>query len=143
MRRRRPLWRGWQCPPPESARPSTARRRAFGGVHDPTARAAWRALQQLGSIGPACAHDLLRLGIRSVAELRGQDPIALYMRLCELTQSRQDPCVDDTLRCAIAQAERRDLPTKWRQWFHWTPLRGQPAGTWPRELRPRPRRRAR
>jgi predicted DNA-binding transcriptional regulator YafY len=98
-------------------------------------RAAWRAFQALGSIGPACALDLVQLGFRKVEDLRGQDPVELYTRLCELTGARQDPCVEDTLRCAIAQAEAPDLPDKWRQWYHWTPLRGQAAGTWPKELR--------
>jgi predicted DNA-binding transcriptional regulator YafY len=105
------------------------------GPQDPAERAAWKAFQQLGSIGPACALDLVQLGFRAVEELRGTDPNELYTRLCELTGARQDPCVEDTLRCAVAQAERPDLPEKWRQWYHWTPLRGQPAGTWPAELR--------
>lgn len=107
------------------------------GPADPAERAAWKEFQTLGSIGPACALDLVQLGFRKVAELRGQDPNELYARLCELTGSRQDPCVEDTLRCAIAQAEEPGLPDKWKQWFHWTKLRGEPAGTWPKELRRR------
>lgn len=110
------------------------------GPSDPAERAAWQEFQQLGSIGPACALDLVQLGFRSVAELRGTDPNQLYARLCELTGCRQDPCVEDAFRCAIAQAEQPALPDKWRQWFHWTPLRGKPAGTLPAELRRRARR---
>jgi predicted DNA-binding transcriptional regulator YafY len=108
---------------------------------DAAERAAWREFQQLGSIGPACAHDLVQLGFRRIADLRGQDPNALYERLCRLTGARQDPCVEDTLRCAVAQADDPELPAKWRQWHQWTPLRGQPAGTLPRALRPRSKRR--
>ena len=110
------------------------------GPRDPAERAAWQAFQQLGSIGPACALDLVQLGFRSIEQLRGTDPNQLYARLCELTGSRQDPCVEDVLRCAVAQAELPELPDKWRQWFHWTPLRGKPAGTLPAELRRRARR---
>ena len=44
-----------------------------------------KSLEQLPNIGPALA-----------AELRGQDPYALYRRLCEATGQRQDPCVLDT-----------------------------------------------
>lgn len=128
--------------PPTPAPPAPRRPRGKG-PQDPAERAAWRAFQQLGSVGPACALDLVQLGFRSIEELRGQDPNELYVRLCELTNCRQDPCVEDTLRCAIAQAERPELPERWRQWFHWTPLRGQPAGTWPPELRTQPRRRPR
>lgn len=110
-----------------------------GAPADPDERQAWREFQQLGSIGPACARDLVLLGFRRIEELCGQDPNVLYARLCELTGSRQDPCVEDTLRCAIAQAEAPELPAKWKQWFQWTRLRGQPAGTWPPELRRRRR----
>jgi len=106
---------------------------------DAAERAAWREFQQLGSIGPACAHDLVQLGFRRIDDLRGQDPNALYARLCQLTGARQDPCVEDTLRCAVAQADDPQLPAKWRQWHLWTPLRGQPAGARPAELRRRRR----
>ncbi|MBK8980099.1 MAG: WYL domain-containing protein [Planctomycetes bacterium] len=104
---------------------------------DPVERAAWRGFQRLGSVGPACAHDLILLGFRSADELAGQDPVVLYERLCELTGQRQDPCVEDALRCAIAQVEHPDLPPAWRQWFRWTPLRGKPAGALPAALRRR------
>jgi len=110
------------------------------GPRDPTERAAWKSFQQLGSIGPASALDLVQLGFRTIDELRGTDPNQLYARLCELTGTRQDPCVEDVLRCAIAQAEQPELPAKWRQWFHWTALRGKPAGTLPAEVRRRARR---
>ena len=121
--------------PPAQRRPKA---RARGkGPSDPGERAAWREFQQLGSIGPAGALDLLQLGFRRIDELRGQDPNLLHARLCELTGVRQDPCVEDVLRCAIAQAEVAELPDKWKQWFHWTKLRGRPAGTWPKELKRR------
>ena len=53
-------------------------------------------LEQLPNIGPSLAADLRRIGIERPAELRGQDPLALYRRLCEATGQRQDPCVLDT-----------------------------------------------
>jgi len=90
--------------------------------------------QVLGSVSLETARDFVQLGFERVDDLRGQDPIELYRRMCTLTRSRQDPCVEDAFRCAIAQAERPELPPRWRQWFHWTPLRGQPAGTWPAGL---------
>lgn len=116
-----------------------ARRPPAKGPTDPEQRQAWRAFQQLGSVGPATAADFLLLGFRAIAELRGQDPIALYGRICELTGERHDPCVEDAFRCAIAQAEHADLPDDLRQWFRWTPLRGRPAGTLPEGFRPKRR----
>lgn len=102
-----------------------------GAPADADERAAWRTFQQLGSVGPATAGDLVQLGFRRVDELRGQDARELYARMCALTGTRQDPCVEDVFRCVIAQAERPDLPERLQQWHHWTPLRGQPPGTMP------------
>jgi predicted DNA-binding transcriptional regulator YafY len=97
--------------------------------------AALAAFQRLGSVGLECARDFVQLGMRRLEELKGRDPIELYERLCKLTSSRQDPCVEDVLRCAIAQVEHPGLSEHWRVWHHWTPLRGQPRGTLPEELR--------
>lgn len=106
---------------------------------DPAQREAWKRFQELGSVGPACAKDFLALGFTRVEELRGQDAQKLYDRLCELTKTRQDPCVLDVLRCAVVQAEHPHLPAKWRDWWQWTPHRGLPAGQLPPELRSRRR----
>ncbi|MFP5353782.1 MAG: helix-hairpin-helix domain-containing protein [Gemmatimonadota bacterium] len=51
----------------------------------------------LPNVGKAFAEDLRQLGFSSPAQLAGQDPVQLYDRLCELTRTRQDPCVLDTL----------------------------------------------
>lgn len=119
-----------------------ARRAKTGAPTDPEVRAAWRAFQQLPSVGPATADDLVRLGFRRVDELRGQDPRELYERMCVLTACRQDPCVEDVFRCVIAQAEEPDLPEAMKQWYRWTPLRGKPSSARLQELRPRRRKSA-
>ena len=109
---------------------------------DPAQREVWKAFQELGSVGPACAKDFLLLGFRKVSDLKGQDPNRLYTRLCELTKTRQDPCVEDVLRCAVAQAENPALPKKWKDWWSWTPYRGLAAGELPAPLaKARPSRR--
>ena len=61
-------------------------------------------LRDLSGIGPAMLKDFELLGIESVAHLARQNPQKLYNRLCELTGTRQDPCVLDTFTCAVAQA---------------------------------------
>jgi predicted DNA-binding transcriptional regulator YafY len=103
--------------------------------------AALAAFQRLGSIGLECARDLVRLGLMQRADLEGQDANELYARLCKVTHTRQDPCVEDVLRCAIAQVEHPDLPREWRAWHRWTPLRGSPRSALPPELRNRSLRR--
>jgi len=57
-------------------------------------------LEQLPNIGPALAADLRRIGIERPADLRGEDALALYRRLCQVTGQRQDPCVLDTFMAA-------------------------------------------
>jgi len=103
--------------------------------------AALAAFQRLGSIGLECARDLVRLGFMKRKDLAGQDPNELYAHLCKLAHTRQDPCVEDVLRCAIAQVEHSDLPHEWRAWHRWTPLRGTPRGTLPTQLQNRALRR--
>lgn len=93
---------------------------------------ALRELQTLGSIGPACARDLVRLGIRSVADLRGKEATKLYAEMCALDGRRHDPCLEDAFRCAIAQANDSNLPSVMKQWWRWTPVRGKPQRTKPR-----------
>ena len=51
-----------------------------------------------------------------------------------LTKSKQDPCVEDVLRCAVAQAQDPRLPKKWKDWWSWTPYRGLAAGDLPPAL---------
>lgn len=58
-------------------------------------------LRQIPNIGPAMARDFVQLGIRQPSDLVGADPLALYLRLCELTGQRHDPCVLDTYMAAV------------------------------------------
>jgi hypothetical protein len=69
-------------------------------------------LEQLPNIGPALAADLRRIGIERPAELRGQDPLVLYRRLCDVTGRRQDPCVLDTFM-AVADFMRGAAAAPW------------------------------
>jgi hypothetical protein len=67
--------------------------------------------------------DFERLGIASVADLALADPFELYERLGHLTGVRQDPCVLDTFRAAVAQARDPDLPAPMRAWWYWSRVR--------------------
>lgn len=93
-----------------------ARTKSAPGASDAQAR---RELTRLANVGPATAGDLLLLGIRSQAQLRGRDAFELYDELCRRTGQRHDPCVIDTflaiIDCADGGAERA--------WWHYTPLR--------------------
>jgi hypothetical protein len=82
-----------------------------------------RKLDDLSGIGKAMLADFALLKIRSVDQLAAADPDALYAQLSRLTNTRQDPCVLDTFRCAVAQARDPELPLNQRNWWYWSRLR--------------------
>ena len=82
-----------------------------------------RKLADLSGIGKAMLADFALLQIRSVDELASADPDRLFTDLCRLTNSRQDPCVLDTFRCAVAQARNPRLPKDQRNWWYWSRMR--------------------
>ena len=73
--------------------------------------------------------DFDQLGIHTLEQLAAADPDALYERLCDMTQTRQDPCVLDTFRCAAAQARDSRLPAEQRNWWWWSRKRKAAQGT--------------
>ena len=58
-------------------------------------RSGFVRFEQLPNVGKATAGDFRQLGFESPQQLIGQDPYALFDRLCEITGHRQDPCVID------------------------------------------------
>jgi hypothetical protein len=114
-----------------AARPQQKPRRPRTAPRAIPRRAAWRTFQQLGSVGPATAGDLVLLGFRASTSCAARTRACSTTAWAHETGSRQDPCVEDVFRCVIAQAEHPDLPERLRQWHHWTPLRGEPPGTMP------------
>ena len=81
------------------------------------------ALGNLRGIGPAMLQDFELLGIKSVDQLSRSDGSELYQRLGEIRGVRQDPCVLDTFRCAVAQARNPRLPDEQKNWWYWSRLR--------------------
>jgi hypothetical protein len=71
------------------------------------------ALMKIPNIGKSMADDLMSLGINSVADLAKQEPDELYLRLCQQTKSRQDPCVWDTFAAAIHFAKTGEAKKWW------------------------------
>ena len=79
-------------------------------------KAILRELQKIPNIGPACAKDLLLLGIYSSADLKDRDADGLYQELCAKTGARQDPCVWDTFAAAVHYAKTGEA----RKWWDFT-----------------------
>jgi len=84
-----------------------------------------RRLKDLVSIGPAMLRDFELLGVHSVAELARQSPQRMYARLNRVSGQRQDPCVLDVFRAAVAQARNPHLPAEQCQWWYWSKRRKQ------------------
>lgn len=78
------------------------------------------ALKELDGIGKKMLGDFAQLGINTVDQLAAANPDELYDRMCALTRTRQDPCVLDTYRCAVAQARDPNLPAEQRNWWWWS-----------------------
>lgn len=76
--------------------------------------------QTLPGVGPSIAADFRLLGVKSLKDLARRDPERLYARLCDLTNSKQDPCVLYVFRCAV-YASRTALPDhqllEWPAWM--------------------------
>jgi len=88
--------------------------------HSPVRVPGTRQLRDLAGIGKSIEANLRSLGVTSVTELALHDGDDLYERLCAKTRTRQDPCVLDTFRCAVAQARNPRLPAEKRNWWWWS-----------------------
>ncbi len=71
------------------------------------------ALMTIPNVGPKTAEDLIRLGIRSSADLRGKDPAGLYEKLCRLDGIQHDICCLDVFSAAVDFAEGRPAEPWW------------------------------
>ena len=78
-----------------------------------------RELRRIPGVGASIAEDLWRLGIRSIADLRGQSPEALYQRLCEQTGTQVDRCMLYVFRCAVYYASNETHEPELLKWWNW------------------------
>jgi pathogenicity locus Cdd1 protein len=82
-----------------------------------------RDFQRIPGIGPSMADDLWRLGYRSVGELQGEEPEAMYQRLCDLTGEHVDRCVLYVFRCAVYFASNDARDPELLKWWNWSDQR--------------------
>jgi hypothetical protein len=76
-------------------------------------------LQVIPGIGPSLAGDLRELGYDAVRDLKGQDPEAMYDRLCETRGSHIDRCVLYAFRCAVYFASTSKHDPERLKWWNW------------------------
>jgi hypothetical protein len=83
-----------------------------------------KGLQVIPSIGPSMAVDLIDLGYRSVSDLKGEDPEAMYARLCRLRGRPVDRCVLYVFRCAVYFAGTKNPEPELLKWWNWKDKKG-------------------
>ena len=78
-----------------------------------------REFRQIPGVGNRIAEDLWNLGLRSISDLKNQDPEALYMRLCALQGTRVDRCMLYVFRCAVYYASNDVHDAELLKWWNW------------------------
>ena len=84
-----------------------------------------RELRQIPGVGPAVANDLWQLGIRSIADLRGRSPQALYEQLCAQAGMQVDRCMLYVFRCAVYYASNETHEPEKLKWWNWKVVQEQ------------------
>ncbi len=75
--------------------------------------------RQIPGVGKTIAEDLWNLGLRSVSDLKNQDPEDLYLRLCALQGTHVDRCMLYVLRCAVYYASNDIYDPELLKWWNW------------------------
>ena len=78
-----------------------------------------KELQTIPGVGKSIAQDLWLLGIRSISDLKQNDPQMLYDKMCRLTNTRQDPCLLYVFRCAVYSATNKKHDPELLKWWNW------------------------
>ena len=78
-----------------------------------------REFRQIPGVGKSIAEDLWNLGLRSVSDLKNQDPEALYMRLCAFQGAHVDRCMLYVFRCAVYYASHDVHDAELLKWWNW------------------------
>ena len=76
-------------------------------------------LLQIPGLGTKIADDLWNLGIRSIRNLKDQDPEVLYSRLQARKGVHVDRCVLYIFRCAVYYASTTNHNPELLKWWNW------------------------
>ena len=66
-----------------------------------------KELRKIPGVSEKAAEGLYSLGIRSAADLKGRDPVAMYEELRNMPGSYVEPCMLNQLKVAVKSAERQ------------------------------------
>ena len=90
-------------------------------TQDATQQAVLKEFRQIPGVGKSIALDLWNLGLRSVQDLRNQDPEELYVRQCIQQGTQVDRCMLYVFRCAVyyASHEIEEHDPELLKWWNW------------------------
>lgn len=63
-------------------------------------------LSKLPSVSEKCALGMYLLGIRTVDDLKGKDPVLMYSQLKERKDFFAEPCMQNMLKIAVGMANK-------------------------------------
>jgi Pathogenicity locus len=78
-----------------------------------------REFRQVPGVGKSIAEDLWNLGLRSISDLKNQDPEELYLRLCAMQGTNVDRCMLYVFRCAVYYASNDIHDPELLKWWNW------------------------
>jgi pathogenicity locus Cdd1 protein len=97
--------------------------RMKNSTHDPLVendkQVVLREFRQIPGVGKSISEDLWNLGLRSVSDLKNQDPEALYLRLCAFQGAHVDRCMLYVFRCAVYYASNDVHDAELLKWWNW------------------------
>src|SRR5205807_1620610 len=82
-------------------------------------QATLKEFRQIPGVGKSIAEDLWNLGLRSVSQLKGQDPEELYLRQCAFQGAHVDRCMLYVFRCAVYYASTDTHDPELLKWWNW------------------------
>ena len=78
-----------------------------------------KEFRQIPGVGKSIAEDLWNLGLRSVSNLKNEDPEALYTKLCAYQGTHVDRCMLYVFRCAVYYASNDVYDAELLKWWNW------------------------
>lgn len=82
-------------------------------------RSSLKELRTISGVGPNIAEHMWKLGIRSVADLRGRDPEEIYRALGEREGGPVDRCALYVIRRAVYYASHTKHDPEKLKWWRW------------------------
>ena len=75
--------------------------------------------EHIPGVGKKISLDLWGIGLRSVEDLKENDPEKLYRELCERQGVKVDRCMLYVFRCAVYYASNKRHDPELLKWWNW------------------------